>query len=134
MGAGANKRTEGWTCENNASDCKSSRHLETSLRGSAFASQETIEKDETRRLKGAPPPPLCDDFAFDFAIDGKITTWNRTEYMEEHMKSIQRVVQTWTLMDDPDYTGGATKDVELAVRQRGCGRSSTSSLTHVYWA
>jgi hypothetical protein len=129
---GENKRTEGWTCENNASDCESSRRLETSLRGSTFAPEETIEKDEPRRLKSS-APPICDDFAFDFAIDGKITTWNRTEW-EEHGEAIQRVVQTWTLMDDPDYTGGATKNVELAMRQRGCGRSRTFSLTHVYWS
>lgn len=129
---GVNKRTEGWTCENNASDCESARRLETSLRGSTLAPQETIENDEARRLKSS-APEICNDFAFDFAIDGKITTWNRTEW-EEHGEAVQRVVQTWTLMDDPDYTGGATKDVELAMRQRGCGRSRTFSLTHVYWS
>jgi hypothetical protein len=131
-GTGVNKRTEGWTCENNESDCETSRRLDTSLRGSAAASQGMIEKDEPRRLKSS-APPICDDFAFDFAIDGKITTWNRTEW-EEHGEAIQRVVQTWTLMDDPDYTGGKTKNVELAMRQRGCGRSRTFSLSHVYWS
>jgi hypothetical protein len=128
-----NKRTDGWTCENNASDCKSesSRRLETSLRGSAVASQETIDKDEQRRLKSS-APPICDDFAFDYAIDGKITTWNRTDW-EEQGAEVQRVVKIWTLLDDPEYTGGASKDVEVAIRQRGCGRSRTFSLTHIYW-
>jgi hypothetical protein len=128
---GANKQTQGWKCENNESDCaSSSRRLENSLRGSVTESQPT---DETERRLKTEVPPICDDFHFDFAIDGRITIWNRTEW-EANKSEVQRVVHIWTLLDDPDYTGGKKKDVELAIRQRGCGRSRTFLLTHVYWA
>jgi hypothetical protein len=66
-------------------------------------------------------------------VTGKITTWNLTEW-DEHRKDVQRVVHVSTLMDDPDYTGGATKDVELAMRLRGCGRTKAYTLSHVYWS
>jgi hypothetical protein len=44
------------------------------------------------------------------------------------------VIEYLTLLDDPNYTGGATKNVELAIRMTGCGRSKVFGLTHVYWA
>lgn len=86
-----------------------------------------------RRLKKE-PPEYCDDFHFDYAIDGKITSWNLEEFKEAN-KSIQRVVEVFTLLDDPTYVKeGEEKNVELAIRMRGCGNTKVFSLTHVYWA
>ena len=73
------------------------------------------------------------DFRFEFAIDGKVTSWDK-ETWQQRLKPAQRVVQVVTLLDDPDYTKGETKDVELAFRITGCGRRKSMKLTHVYWS
>lgn len=90
------------------------------------------EVDQHRRLKRQ-QIPFCDDFHFDFAIDGKITSWNLKEFQEAN-KNIQRVVEVFTLLDDPTYTKGEGKNVEVAIRMHGCGDQKVFSLTHVYWA
>lgn len=77
-------------------------------------------------------PKYCDDFHFEFAIDGKITSWNLEQFKEAN-KNIQRVVEVFTLLDDPAYVK-EEKDVELAIRMRGCGNTKVFSLTHIYWA
>ena len=76
---------------------------------------------------------LCPEFQFEFAIDGKIVSWSREEF-SEHMLDIQRVVKMWTLLDDADFTAGEARDVELAIRQVGCGDEHHISLNHVYWS
>lgn len=145
--SGENKKTEGWTCENNAEDlvCNvgTRRRLGEAqrLRGggassSAVATATEAVNENKRRLKPA-VPEYCDDFQFQFAIDGKITTWNLTEWKEREVP-LQRVVQLWTLLDDETYGAGGddepSRTVELAIRATGCGRIKTFYLTHVYWA
>jgi hypothetical protein len=134
-GTGENKRTDGWTHENNNSNKEAAS---SSIIRTAKISPDLPHyhhhhhHDRDRSLKQG-PPPFCDDFAFDFAIDNTVTTWNQQQW-QEHELAIQRVVQIWTLLDDPTYTNGQVRDVELSIRQRGCGRIRTFSLTHVYWA
>ena len=77
-------------------------------------------------------PTLPDTFLFEYAIDGKITTLTRDQFLEQK-KQIQRVVETLTLLDDPSFTSDA-KDVEVAVRLKGCGRACTFGVSHIYWA
>ena len=93
------------------------------------------EEERQRRLK--PMPPLyCDEFALDFSIDGKVTTWNKTE-TEANIKVMQRVVEIAVFMDDPSYgTIGQPKTVQFGLRMRGCGLSThkTFGLGHLYWA
>lgn len=90
-------------------------------------------RSEQRNLKRQ-QIPYCDDFHFDFAVDGKITSWNLEEFKEAN-KNIQRVVEVFTMLDDPAYVKeGEEKDVELAIRLHGCGDEKVFSLTHVYWA
>ena len=104
--------TKGWTTVNN---------------------ERNLLSEQSRDLKRQ-PPEYCDDFHFDFAVDGKITTYNREQFKEAD-KNIQRVVEVFTMLDDPTYVKeGEEKDVELAVRMRGCGNEKVFSLTHVYWA
>jgi hypothetical protein len=94
---------------------------------------DDVGEGEDRNLKRR-PNPYCDDFHFDFAVDGKITTYNVTEFREAN-NAIQRAVECFTMLDDPKYVNeGEEKDVELAIRMRGCGNSKAFSLTHVYWA
>lgn len=104
-----NPPTSGWTCENNA---------------------ETCDDNQRRRSLKKPFQFKCDDFKFEFAIDGKITVWDKAEWEARRMV-IQRVVPLWVLLDDEDWTG--ERDVELAIRQTGCGRDDEFSLSHVYW-
>ena len=46
----------------------------------------------------------------------------------------QRVVEILSLLEDPSYTGGEAREVEVAIRIKGCGRQKTFGLTHVYWS
>lgn len=77
-------------------------------------------------------PPLPDTFAFDYAINGKITTLNNTEFLERK-KNLQRVVETLTLLDDPEFTKDE-QDVDVAFRLRGAGRPIVFGISHIYWA
>jgi hypothetical protein len=95
---------------------------------------EAVDENGERILKmrSYDTPDLPDTFAFDYAIDGKITTLTRDQFLEQK-KTIQRVVETITLLDDPGFTTGS-KNVEIAIRLRGCGRQCTFGVSHVYWA
>jgi hypothetical protein len=126
--ANSNPFTEGWSCENN--DC-SERKLQ-----SRFLDTEPELVSNTlhslRLLGKVKQPPYCSDFRFDFAIDGKITTLNGTEWHSK-LRYPQRVVQLWNLVDDPSVIIGEPRDVEFAIRMRGCNTTKQLSLTHIYW-
>jgi len=96
-----NPRTETWTAENNQ-----------------------------RRLKKKNKNLVCDAFAFDYAVDGKITTFNGNQFFEK-VKEILPGEQFLTIMDDNE---GSARNIEVGIRLRGCGRDTTLKLTHVYWA
>ena len=85
-----------------------------------------------RKLKQQ-PKPWCDEFKFEYAIDGKITTLGKDQWLEKK-KDVQRVVETQVLLDDPKYTGGKEKEVEVAIRITGCGHDKVFNLNHVYWS
>lgn len=112
--SGANWKTEGWTCENN--ECRG---------------RMTNGSQHLRQTK-ATPPELCDQFAFEFAIDGKVTSWNKAVFLEKEQE-LQRVMQVWTLMDDPEFAKDGAKDIEVALRMQGCERHNSFLLTHIYW-
>ena len=77
-------------------------------------------------------PEWCDDFKFEFSIDGKKTTWDKDRFLKEN-KNLQRVVEAVKLIEDPNLTGGKEKEIEIAFRMIGCEKK-TFKLTHVYWA
>ena len=85
---------------------------------------------QERQLKIAPDDAIPETFLFDFAINGKVTTWNKEQFLEKR-KQLQRVVELFSLMDDENWKGG---DVEVAIRVRGVKRVQQLDLTHVYWA
>lgn len=117
-GDGKNPRTNGWKCENGRTDCP------------AAASENNAR---VRRSLAGKNPNNCDNFTFEYAIDGKVTSWDKAAW-DANRKELQRVAHLWQLMDNPDYTGAAEKDVELAIRLTGCDRQTTFGLSHVYWA
>lgn len=119
--------TQGWTCENN--EC--GRSLAEGSADAVRSSDPALPENSARAMKDK-VPDYCADFKFEFAIDGKVTTWDKEEWQKRERKA-QRVVQLWTLLDDPTFTLEA-KDVELGIRMTGCQRTKIFKLTHVYWA
>jgi hypothetical protein len=117
---------EGWTSINNET-----RRLESESTNRTYRNNWNSTSDQ-RNLK-APPIPYCDEFRFEYAIDGKVTSLNREQYGEKK-KQVQRVVETMVLLNDPNYTGGQEKEVEVAIRITGCEHSKVLSLNHVYWS
>jgi hypothetical protein len=119
-----NTRTAGWKAVND----------ERRLRGETPALDEnTYEYRERNLMRSYETPNLPDEFVFEYAINGKITTWNKTEFLEKKQQ-VQRVVETVTLLDDKDFFNGESQDVEVAIRLRGCGSSCVFGLSHIYWA
>ena len=133
-GANDNERTKNWSCENmnihkncTASNRRTLQDLRTeTINHNTVASMQQREMAE----------PSCDNFHFEFAIDGVITKWDQTEW-EKNRRQIQRVVPIWVLSNGVKYNvtnDGTGRDVELAIRATGCGRAKTFGLSHVYWA
>ncbi|KAG7348320.1 hypothetical protein IV203_017025 [Nitzschia inconspicua] len=94
---------------------------------------ENGESAIRRDLKGDEAPEYCDAFKFEYAIDGKVTVLSKDEFLEK-VRLVQRVVETITILKDPDYTGGQEKEVEVAFRITGCERIKTFVFSHIYWA
>ena len=92
------------------------------------------EEQNFRILRKEQVPDFCDNFKFEFALDGKITSWDKATFMA-NSKVAQRVVEIQTLLDDPNFTK-EPKDVEVAIRMTGCGDSTrkTMCLSHMYYA
>jgi len=70
-------------------------------------------------------------FAFDYAIDGEITTLNSAEFLQRK-HNLQRVVETMTLMDDEKF-GDEPRDVQVAIRIRGTD-NMILGVSHLFWA
>jgi hypothetical protein len=117
-GPGENPATKDWKCVNNK--CPDD--------GNKDASAEVappVPDSRRRRLD------RCTDWRFEFAIDGKVTSWDSPTFIDKG-KRIQRVVPLWVLLDDEAW--GVARDVELAMRIVGCGRDAPLHLSHIYWA
>lgn len=117
-------RTVGWTEVNNVEGGR--RRL-----GGA-ADEHTPEERRAEAVTASSPSRrslLPDSFEFDFAIDGTIQTLKKKEF-EEKIAKPQDNIELLTVLDDPSMK----KDLEVAIRLRGCGRECAIALTHVYWA
>ncbi|KAG7356197.1 hypothetical protein IV203_000883 [Nitzschia inconspicua] len=119
-------RTKGWTTVDN----------KRSLRRQGIVDPTGVsgldQSSERMLMRSYDTPDLPDSFELEYAIDGKITTLNKTEFLEKKQQ-LQRVVETLTILDDPNFTKKA-KDVEIAVRLKGSGSSIVFGVSHVYWA
>jgi hypothetical protein len=116
--------TVGWETVNNESN---GRRLTDYPKNPPSKLLRDLKKEEIKPIEQLP-----ETFQFDFAIDGKITTWNKEEF-KSHVKTPQRVLEFITLLDDPNFTS-TEKTVEVAFRVRGCGRSCVIGISHIYWA
>ena len=132
-----NTRTMDWKTINNMPEdnsAKSGTPDESSLSGS-------IEDPSQRRLRRQKyeTPELPQLFRFEYAIDGEMTSLNRTEFLDRK-QDIQRVVEALTLLDDPNFaTSPASKtsnrsSVEVAIRLRNSFQRLVFGISHIYWA
>jgi len=120
--ASPNTITQDWKTENNE------RKLNL---GAVDHEDDYDDSDQNHRLLD-PAEKFPDTFKFEYAIDGVVTTLNKAEFIEKR-KTVQRVVEIITLVDDEKFTTEA-KDVEIAVRLQGCDKECTIGVSHVYWA
>jgi hypothetical protein len=112
-----NENTADWTTVNNEGG---RRRLRQGSRVLKMRNSDTVD--------------LPDTFEFDWAIDGKVTTWNKKEFLEHDKRtSDSGRVEFFTLLDDENFTS-ESKDIEVAIRMRGCKRVCTFGVSHVYWA
>merc|ERR1719491_1213110 len=93
---------------------------------------ETNEPTNRMLMRSYDTPKLPDQFSFEYSIDGVVTSLTGDQFLKKK-KQIQRVVETITILDDPNFTTEA-KDVEIAIRLLGSGRSIVFGVSHVYWA
>jgi hypothetical protein len=68
-----------------------------------------------------------------FNSNGDLSTLEKNDFLERKYQ-VGKNVELLTIMDDPAYTGGENKDVQIALRMLGCGRRKVFKLTHMYWA
>ena len=91
-----------------------------------------IDHNKKRRLKYK-QPEYCDDFKFEFSIDGKLTSLSKDE-LQARTGVIQRVVEVVKIVEDSSITNGEVKEVEFAIRMTGCTNDKQFKITHIYWA
>ena len=128
--------TTNWSSINN----KGRRYLRDSGIGAANGNftvqifEEKYDAERDGRILKNTVPDYCDNFRYEFAINGNVTSWDLATF-KANSKNPQRTVETQTLLDDPNFTA-APKDVELAIRITGCGDSTGKAfcLSHVYFA
>lgn len=121
--------TKDWMSVNNVQERRRLGQSQSSKR-----SQYDVDDPAANRIlmRSYDTPELPDGFVFEYAIDGAVTTLTKDQFADKK-KQLQRVVETITILDDPNFTS-ESKDVEIAIRLRGSGRSVTFGVSHVYWA
>jgi hypothetical protein len=88
--SGENPETEGWTSIDNEGD---TRVLSETVRDATTYSLST--EQTKRQLKKKPPVPFCDEFRFEYAIDGKVTSLDKDGY-DKLINKLQRLVNVAT--------------------------------------
>ncbi len=127
--------TQGWTSVDNVQQRQRLGESWIQWDEASDPASETYNLDESGErmiMRSYDTPELPEEFVFEYAIDGKVTSLTKTEFLEQK-KIIQRVVETITVLDDPTFTEEA-RDVEIAIRLRFCGRTVVFGVSHVYWA
>ena len=141
-----NSRTIKWTSVNNkdaiheVENTSGNHEHDLSFEGDQDMNTNGTDPLDRRKLRNRMyvTPELNEWFRFEFAIDGVITAWNKTEFLAQK-KDIQRMVETVTLVDDESFGTGKSGDekggsVEVAIRLLGCNHRCVFGVTHVYWA
>jgi hypothetical protein len=127
-------RTDGWNSINNEGRQLSSAE-ETILNSNSTKAVLTMRHSNTTGRRGLKQKQIefCPEFRFEYAVDGHITSLNLTEWRAAS-QVVQRVVEILKVLDDPNYTGGEEKEVEVAVRITGCAHRKVFKLSHIFWS
>jgi hypothetical protein len=121
LGPGEMVVTQNWKCENNECD-QGARWLRGIESASSINATGMEFPTKERRIKAAPAVPMCDEWQFQYAIDGgPVNSWGTERCVGSY----------WTILDDPSVTG---QNMEVAIRVTGCGNSKPLGLAHVYWS
>jgi hypothetical protein len=91
--------------------------------------REILQDPEHRKLKGGKHCGFAADYIFEFAINGKITSWTKEEYCNKFTRLAYNTDMI-SFMDDETQTG----DFELAMRIKNTGSTENMCITHLYWS
>jgi hypothetical protein len=136
-----NPKTKLWKTINNET-INNEGGRRRSLESNATTSNRADTEREGRQLGKRAQELYCDDFHFEISIDGKITSYNKAEFRGDNglgefkgnngkVKHMQRVVELVNIFDDPEYSGGKEKDIQVAIRMLGC---KAFKMSHIYWS
>lgn len=127
--ANFNRRTEGWAEVNNGKTYEGPAAVPTGDTNTTGSATSTPGVGSNRNLGSVPEREVPDDFIFDFAINGKITTLDKAKFLEQRI-DLTNLLKVWVLLDDTSVVG----DVEVALRVRQPGRDAPLGVSHIYWA
>jgi hypothetical protein len=97
-----------------------------------------VDVDPNSENEGRNRELLPQDFQFDFAINGNVTTWSSTEFKEAGFEVTEGVTIYSLMMDKEKYLrekndGDDGTTVEVAIRMRSA-LAVTMALTHLFYA
>ena len=111
-----NAKTKGWTSINDGKTEDTTPYF-------------TDDSNSTRSRSLADNVP--DDFLFDIAINGKIKTLNKDEFMANAGELVKNFA-LWPILDDPSFGGG---EVEIGFRLRSQKDPHTTiGVSHIFYA
>ena len=157
------EKTKGWKSINNEmteEDGGSRRMYDDEGAFLEVKEQDDFDPNkEDERILGAKAVEYCDEFRFEYSIDGVVTRLNSTEFRARNQgigqnnevitlshgetpKKKKKLQQRHRADDEEEddnddeksteSTSGKT--VQVAIRMIGCGQSKVYKLTHIYWA
>jgi hypothetical protein len=91
--------------------------------------QSEILDPEHRRLGGGKSCGLSGEYIFEWAINGKVVSWNQQQFCDQYTRLAYNTDMV-KFMDDETKTG----DFELAMRIKNTGSKQQTCITHLYWA
>eukprot|EP00977_Amphora_coffeiformis_P003341 scaffold620_cov169-Amphora_coffeaeformis.AAC.11 len=99
--------------------------LGVNLQASTFSERMLGKEDD-------PVSHLPASFVLDISIDGKLSTWNRQEFVQHYRREVQWEFDALLLLDEESFVPKSSV-VEVGVRLRDCS-TCTLGITHVFWA
>ena len=147
-------RTKGWKSINNKMTKEDGGSRRMYYDEGAFLEVEEQDsfdpnKEDERILK-AKEVDYCDEFRFEYAIDGVLTSLNSTEFKKRnqligqnnqvitlshgHTTKKKKNLQQRHRAAEEETESTSSRTVQVAIRMIGCGQSKVFKLTHIYWA
>ena len=90
------------------------------------SSQRNLGKEDDRVAH------LPASFVLDVSIDGKFSTWNKEDFLQQYRPEVQWRFDALILLDEESFVPKSSA-VEVGVRLRECS-TCTLGITHAFWA